>query len=184
MHQPEYENQYEMMMNKQMNGYGTINPNYTIGLSQSQQMQSALLKPQAFKYDSQEPTRNINFSLNQILGLPYQIVMPQTEINQSISINNLPSLNDLAIRTGINTGMSAIFASQRQMQPPSPVPMPTPQLILPLGSFYSQACPKDHLQLPFPVLDSQPQGVCKKQMQAKKVFPYYKQTPTIPSLRE
>lgn len=64
-------------------------------------------------YDHPESANGLGLSLNQILGLPYQIVMPQTEINQSISINNLPSLNDLAIRSGINaglnTGMGTIF---------------------------------------------------------------------------
>jgi len=105
-------------------------------------------------YEHVEPANNINLSLNQILGLPYQIVMPQTEINQSISINHLPSLNDLAIRTGINAGMSQIFAAPRPMLAPSPVPLSSPQLILPLSSLYSAPCTKDHMQLPIPMLST------------------------------
>lgn len=107
---------------------------------------------------------NFNLSLNQILRVPYQIVMPPTEINQSISINNLPSLNDLAIRTGINTGMGTIF-TQRPMAAPSPVPLTTQQLaILPLSSLYPN-CSKDHLQLPIPILED------RQKYQAQ----YYKQ---------
>lgn len=108
-------------------------------------------------YVSSEMANNMNLSLNQILGLPYQIVMPQTEINQSISINNLPSLNDLALRTGINAGLNAgmgtIFASPRPVTAPSPVPLTTPQLILPISSLYSTNMKDHHLQLPIPILD-------------------------------
>lgn len=174
-HVPDYENRYNMMKN-----YNTLNTNYSIGIPSSlhQPMSSSSMqKPQMQEYNQREPTSNINLSLNQILSLPYQIVMPQSDNNQSISINNLPSLNDLAIRTGINTGMSTIFASQRPMQAPSPVPISTPQFILPLSSFYSTNCTKDHLQLPIPILETH---------QSKPSNQYYKpvSTPTIPSLRQ
>jgi hypothetical protein len=110
-----------------------LNTNYSIGMPTSA-MGGTLQGPQMAKnpmsdYEQAE-------YLNQILRLPYQIVMPPAEINQSISINNLPSLNDLAIRTGINTGMGTIF-TQRSMAGPGPMPLGTPQLILPLSSLYS-----------------------------------------------
>lgn len=141
------------MPNKNYNN--TLNSQYSIGMPTSamQPISSpSLPKPPMQDYDQQDHN-NINLSLNHILRLPYQIVMPPTEINQSISINNLPSLNDLAIRTGINTGMSTIFTSQRPMSAPSPVPMSTSQLILPLSSLYSSGCQKDHIQLPIPMID-------------------------------
>lgn len=174
-HLPEYENRYNLMKN-----YNTLNTNYSIGIPSSlhpPMSATSMQKPQMQEYNQREPTSNINLSLNQILSLPYQIVMPPSDNNQSISINNLPSLNDLAIRTGINTGMSTIFASQRPMQAPSPVPITTPQFILPLSSFYSTNCTKDHLQLPIPILETH---------QAKPPNQYYKpmSTPTIPSLRQ
>ena len=173
-HIPDYESQYNIMKN-----YNTLNTNYSIGIPSSlhpPMQSSSMQKPQMSEYGQREPTNNINLSLNQILSLPYQIVMPQSENNQSLSINNLPSLNDLAIRTGINTGMGAIFASQRPMQAPSPVPIQTPQLILPLSPFYSTNCTKDHLQLPIPILETH----------QKQNNQYYKpvSTPTIPSLRQ
>jgi len=89
------------------------------------------------EYERPEQQSNINLSLSQILGLPYQIVMPQPDINQNISFNNLPPLNDLAFRTGLNTGMNTILTSQKSMPAPSPVPITTPQLILPLAPLYS-----------------------------------------------
>jgi hypothetical protein len=136
-HHAEYDNNYDMQKdyNKAMNA------NYSIGMTTTMQPQLRNNPPSlptlADYQQAQAEANNFNFSLNQFLRLPYQIVMPPTEINQSISISNLPSLNDLAIRTGINTGMGAIFAPQRSMAAPSPVPMSNPQLLLPLSSFYS-----------------------------------------------
>jgi hypothetical protein len=156
-HQNEVDNQYNMT--KALNQ--CFNPN--IGFSLPSQampppnMRGNMQKPHGQEYDQQNPANNLNLSLNQLLGLPYQIVMPQTEINQSISINNLPSLNDLALRTGINAGlnpgMGPIYGTPRPVSTPSPVPLTTPQLILPLSSLYSTNCSKDHLQLPIPILD-------------------------------
>lgn len=85
---------------------------------------------------------NVNVSLNQILRLPYQIMMPPTaEINQSISISNLPSLNDLAFRTGINNSVSTLVHKG--------VCYPTGNdLILPISTIYSKNCPKYHPTTP------------------------------------
>lgn len=156
-HQTEVDNQYNMT--KALNQFAS--PNIGFGLPSTAMpppmQRTNLPKAHGQEYDQRDPSNNLNLSLNQILGLPYQIVMPQTEINQSISINNLPSLNDLALRTGINagmnTGMGTIYATPRPVTAPSPVPLTTPQLILPLSSFYSTNCTKDHLQLPIPILD-------------------------------
>lgn len=160
------------MNNKNYNN--TLNSQYSIGMPTSamQPLSSpSLPKPQMHEYEQQEHN-NINLSLNHILRLPYQIVMPPTEINQSISINNLPSLNDLAIRTGINTGMSTIFTSQRPMSAPSPVPMSTSQLILPISSLYSSGCQKDHIQLPIPMMEDH-----------QKYQNYYKPPPKMPMMQ-
>eukprot|EP00343_Euplotes_focardii_P012950 CAMPEP_0205834122 /NCGR_PEP_ID=MMETSP0206-20130828/50533_1 /ASSEMBLY_ACC=CAM_ASM_000279 /TAXON_ID=36767 /ORGANISM="Euplotes focardii, Strain TN1" /LENGTH=342 /DNA_ID=CAMNT_0053140993 /DNA_START=685 /DNA_END=1713 /DNA_ORIENTATION=- len=74
---------------------------------------------------------NLNVRMNQIVRLPYQIMVPPTEINQSISISNLPSLNDLAIRTGINNSMGTIVHKGMCYQGGS-------ELILPISSVYNQ----------------------------------------------
>lgn len=160
-HRTEYEGEY----NPQKEYNKAMSTNYGLGMTSTMQPQlrsSWLPQPTFADYEqaqaraqaiAQAEANNFNFSINQFLRLPYQIVMPQTEINQSISISNLPSLNDLAIRTGINTGMGSIFAPQRQMTAPSPVPLQTPQLLLPLSSFYNTNCQKDHLQLPNPWLE-------------------------------
>lgn len=142
----EYENQYNMAkQNYQIPNYNAqLNTNYSIGMPTAAMGGHQLAKNPMSDYEQAE-------YLNQILRLPYQIVMPPAEINQSISINNLPSLNDLAIRTGINTGMGTIF-TQRSMAAPGPMPLGTPQLILPLSSLYSN-CTKDHLQLPIPIIE-------------------------------
>jgi hypothetical protein len=107
-----------------------MNSNYSIGMpttAMGATIAGSSLSRQPMSQYEQVEHNNFNLSLNQILRVPYQIVMPPTEINQSISINNLPSLNDLAIRTGINTGMGTIF-TQRSMAAPSPVPLTTQQL--------------------------------------------------------
>lgn len=168
-HHQELDNQFSVT--KALNQ--CLNPNigYTMpqaaAMSQAAMSQAAMppltrrniTKTQIPEYEQAEAAQsNINLSLNQILGLPYHIVMPQTEINQSISINNLPSLNDLALRTGINhslnAGMGTIIASPRPtVTAPSPVPLTTPQLILPISSLCSANYTKDHVQLPIPIID-------------------------------
>lgn len=85
--------------------------NYQLGLSapsMPHQIQTPTLPKMPLpEYEPRET--NLNVSLNQILRFPYQIVVPPTaEINQSISISNLPPLNDLAIRTGINNSVSTL----------------------------------------------------------------------------
>ena len=91
----------------------TMTQNYSIGLTAPSPITHSIQTPTLPKmplpeYESRET--NVNVSLNQILRFPYQIVVPPTaEINQSISISNLPPLNDLAIRTGINNSMSTLM---------------------------------------------------------------------------
>jgi len=91
-----------------------MNQNYSFGMPPPQQMQQTAIQmpilPKMPLPEYQQPESNLKVSLNQILNLPYQIVMPSTtEINQSISISNLPSLNDLAIRTGISNSVNTIL---------------------------------------------------------------------------
>lgn len=164
-HQQELENQYNMTKTLSQ----CLNPSIGYGMPQSPSVSQAVMPPpiarrnltksQIPEYERADAAQNnINLSLNQILGLPYHIVMPQTEINQSISINNLPSLNDLTLRTGINqslnAGMGTIIASSRPtVTAPSPVPLTTPQLILPISSLCPANYTKDHFQLPIPIID-------------------------------
>lgn len=87
-------------------------------------------KIQIPKYE--HPEQNLKVSLK----LPYQIMMsPMAEMNQNISINNLPSLNDLAIRTGISNSLNTII--QRDLCYPR-----GSELILPLSSLYQNNYPK------------------------------------------
>lgn len=90
----------------------TMTQNYSIGLTAPSSMPHPIQTPTLPKMPLPEfepRETNLNVSLNQILRFPYQIVVPPTaEINQSISISNLPPLNDLAIRTGINNSVSTL----------------------------------------------------------------------------
>lgn len=109
----EYENQLTMTKRTNTN---PININFSINLPTSpieqplptNRLVTTNKGTSMPEYMSQIPY-NPNASLNQILGMTNQVVMPPTDYSsQTIPINNLPSLNNLAFSTVFNQGVSRV----------------------------------------------------------------------------